>query len=96
MQNQKSKGAAWQRRREEYLRAAGRYGDLIKEGYIWPDTVEHWSVIAGGRTGPFRRAGDQTRFYLVERVGSTTSQTTCTSAGIQLLSTQPRVLQRKS
>ena len=40
MQNQKSKGAAWQRRREEYLRAAGRYGDLIKEGYISPGTVE--------------------------------------------------------
>jgi hypothetical protein len=51
MQNQKSKGAAWQRRREEYLRAAGRYDDLINEGYLPPNTVERWSVIAGGRTG---------------------------------------------
>ena len=96
MQNQKSKGAAWQRRREEYLRAAGRYGDLIKEGYMSPDTVERWSVIAGGRSGRFQRAGHETRSYLVERVGSTTSQPTCTSAGMQLLSTRPWVLQRKS
>ena len=69
MQNQKSKGATWQRRREEYLRAAGRYGDLIKEGYLPPDTVERWSVIAGGRTGGLQRAGHETRTYLVERVG---------------------------
>ena len=96
MQNQKSKGAAWQRRREEYLRAAGRYGDLIKEGYMSPDTVEHWSVIAGGRSGRFQRAGHETSSYLVERVCSTTSQPTCTSAGTQLLSTRPWVLQRKS
>ena len=96
MQNQKSKGAAWQRRREEYLRVAGRYGDLIKEGYLPPDAVERWSVIAGGRSGRFQRAGHETRSYLVERVGSTTSQPTCTSAGMQLLSTRPWVLQRKS
>lgn len=96
MQNQKSKGAAWQGRREEYLRAAGRYDDLIKEGYLLPDTVERWSVIAGGRTGPFQRAGDKTGCYLVERVGSTTSQPSCTSAGMQSLSTRPWVLRRKS
>ena len=96
MQNQKSKGAAWQRRREEYLRAAGRYDDLIKEGYLPPDNVERWSVIAGGRSGRFQRAGHETSSYLVERVGSKTSQPTCTSAGMQLLSTRPWVLQRKS
>ena len=96
MQNQKSKGAAWQRRREEYLRAAGRYDDLIKEGYLPPDTVERWSVIAGGRIGRFQRAGHETRSYLVERVGSTASQPSCTSAGMQLLSTRPWVLRRKS
>ena len=96
MQNQKSTGAAWQRRREEYLRAAGRYDDLIQEGYMPPDTVERWSVIAGGRTGHFQRAGHETSSYLVERVGSTTSQPTRTSAGMQLLSTRPWVLQRKS
>ena len=81
MQNQKSKGAAWQRRREEYLRAAGRYDDLIREGYLPPDTVEHWSVIAGGRSGRFQRAGHEARSYVVMRVGSTTSQATRTSAG---------------
>ena len=103
MQNQKSKGAAWQRRRaawqrrrEEYLQAAGRCDDLIKEGYMPPDTVERWSVIAGGRTGRFQRAGNETRFYLVERLGSATSQPTPAPAGMQLLSTRPRVLQRKS
>ena len=96
MQNQKSKGAVWQRRREEYLRAAGRYDDLIKEGYMSPDTVEHWSVIAGGRSGRFQRAGHETSPYLVERVGSTTSQSACTSPGMQLLNTRPWVLQRKS
>src|SRR5579863_2038764 len=103
MQNQKSKGAAWQRRREEYLRAAGRYDDLIKEGYLLPDTVEHWSVIAGGRTRPFRRAGYETRFYLVERVDSnnlaahtTAAASPVTPAGMQLLSTRPWALQRKS
>ena len=71
MQNQKSKGAAWRRRREEYLRTAGRYGDLIKEGYLPPDTVERWSVIAGGRSCRFHRAVHETRTYLVERVGPT-------------------------
>jgi hypothetical protein len=96
MQNQKSKNAAWQRRREEYLRAAGRYDDLIKEGYLLPDTVERWSVLAGGRSGRFQRAGHETRSYLVERVGSTASQPSRTSAGMQLLSTRPWVLQRKS
>lgn len=94
MQNQKSTGTAWQRRREEYLRAAGRYDDLIKERYMPPDTVERWSVIAGGRTGRFQRAGNETRFYLVERLGSATSQPT--PAGMQLLSTRPSALQRKS
>jgi hypothetical protein len=35
MQTQTSTRAeAWQRRREEYLRAAGRYSDLVKEGYL--------------------------------------------------------------
>jgi hypothetical protein len=96
MQNQKSKGATWQRRREEYLRAAGRYDDLIKEGYLPPDAVERWSVIAGGRSGRFQRAGHESRSYLVMRVGSTTSQHTRTLAGMQLLSTRPSVLQRKS
>ena len=96
MQNQKSKGAAWQRRREEYLRAAGRYDDLIKEGYLASDTVEHWSVIAGGRSGSFQRAGHGTRSYLVKRLGSTTSQPTRNSAGLQLVSTRPWVLQRTS
>lgn len=96
MQNQEPKGAAWQRRREEYLRAAGRYGDLIKEGYMSPESVERWSVIVGGRTGRLRQSGGVTRFYLVERVGSTTSQPRRTSAGMQLLSTRPWVLQRKS
>lgn len=71
MQNQKSTAAAWRRRREEYLRAAGRYGDLIKEGYLPPDSVERWSVIAGGRSHRFHRAGHETRTYLVERVGPT-------------------------
>jgi len=70
MQNQKSKGAAWQRRREGYLRAAGRCDDLIKEGYLLPDNVERWSVIAGGRSGRFQRAGHETRSYLVKRVDS--------------------------
>ena len=96
MQNQKSTNAAWQRRREKYLRAAGRYDDLIKEGYLPPDTVEHWSVIAGGRSDPFQQAGHETRSYLVERVGSTTSPPTRSSAGMQLLSTRPWVLQRTS
>ena len=81
MQNQKSKGAAWQRRREEYLRAAGRHDDLIKEGYVPPDAVERWSVIAGGRSGYFQRGGHEPRSYVVMRGGSTTSQTTRTSAG---------------
>jgi len=81
MQNQKSKDAAWQRRREEYLRAAGRYDDLIKEGYLPHDAVEHWSVMAGGRSGSFQRAGHETRSYVVMRVGSTTSQPTRMSAG---------------
>ena len=81
MPNQKSKCAAWQRRREEYLRAAGRYDDLIKEGYVPPDAVERWSVIAGGRSGYFQRAGQEPRSYVVMRVGSTTSQATRTSAG---------------
>ena len=96
MQNQKSKGAAWQRRREEYLRAAGRYDDLIREGYLPPDSVERWSVIAGGRSGRFQRAGHETRSYLVKRLGATTSHPTPSSAGMQLLSTRPWVLQRTS
>lgn len=96
MQNQKSKDAAWRRRREEYLLAAGRYDDLIKEGYLPPDTVERWSVIAGGRSGRFQRSGHEIRSYLVNRLGSTTSQPTRSSAGTQLLSTRPWVLQRTS
>jgi hypothetical protein len=80
MPNQKSKCAAWQRRREEYLRAAGRYDDLGKEGYLPPDTVERWSVIAGGR-GRFQRAGHEPRSYVVIRLGSTTSQAPRTSTG---------------
>jgi len=96
MQNEKSKCAAWQRRREEYLRAAGRYDDLIKEGYMPPDAVERWSVIAGGRSGRPQRRGHETRSYVVMRVGSTTSQPVRISAGKQLLSTRPAVLQRKS
>jgi len=80
MQNEKSKCAAWQRRREEYLRAAGRYDDLIKEGYMPPDAVERWSVIAGGRSGCFQRAGHEPRSYVVMRVASTTSQATRTRA----------------
>ena len=70
MPNQKSKCAAWQRRREEYLRAAGRYDDLIKEGYVPPDAVERWSVIAGGRSGRLQRPGHESNSYLVMRVGS--------------------------
>jgi len=81
MQNEKSKCAAWQRRREEYLRSAGRYDDLIKEGYMPPEAVERWSVIAGGRSGRFQRVGHETRSYVVMRVGSTTSQPTRISAG---------------
>ena len=81
MPNQKSKCAAWQRRREEYLQAAGRYDDLIKEGYLPPDTVERWSVIAGGRSGRSQRASHEPRSYVVMRVGSTASQATRTSAG---------------
>ena len=96
MENQKSKRAVWQRRREEYLRAAGRYDDLIKEGYLAPDTVEHWSIIAGGRSGSLQRPGHETRSYLVKRLGSTTSQPTRNSAGMQLVSTRPWVLQRTS
>ena len=95
MQNEKSKCAAGQRRREEYLRAAGRYDDLIKEGYAPPDAVERWSVIAGGRSGRFQRVGHETRSYVVMRVGSTTSQPAGSVAGTQLLSTRPWVLQRK-
>jgi len=81
MPNQKSKCAAWQRRREKYLRAAGRYDDLINEGYVRPDAVERWSVIAGGRGGYFKRAGYEPRSYVVMRMGSTASQATRTSAG---------------
>jgi hypothetical protein len=96
MQNRKSKRATWQLRREEYLRAAGRYDALIKEGYLPPDTIERWSVIAGGRSGRFQRSGDETRSYLVKRLSSTTSQPTRNSARVQLLSTRPWVLQRTS
>jgi hypothetical protein len=95
MQNRKSKRATWQCRREEYLRAAGRYDDLIKEGYLPPDTIERWSVIAGGRSR-FQRSGHETRSYLVKRLSWTTSQPTRSSAGMQLLSTRPWVLQRTS
>lgn len=96
MQSQKSKRATWQRRREEYLRAAGRNDDLIKEGYLEPGTIERWSVIAGGRSGRFQRSGHETKSYLVKRLTSTTSQSTHSSAGVQLLSTRPWVLQRTS
>jgi hypothetical protein len=96
MQNQKSKVAAWQRRREEYLRAAERCDDLIKEGYMPPDNVERWSVIDGGRSGHSLRAGHETRSYLVKRFGSTSSHPTCTPAGMQSLNTRPWVLPRKS
>ena len=46
-----------------------------------PDAVERWSVIAGGRSGYFQRAGHEPRSYVVMRVGSTASQATRTSAG---------------
>ena len=51
MQIQTSNRAAawWQRRREEYLRASGRYGDLIKEGYLSDEAGARWSVVEGGR-----------------------------------------------
>ena len=81
MQNRKSKRATWQLRREEYLRAAGRYDALIKEGYLPPDTVERWSVIAGGRSGRSQRTSHEPRSYVVMRAGSTTSQATRSSAG---------------
>jgi hypothetical protein len=77
MQNQKSKGAAWQRRREEYLRAAERDGDLIKEGYVSPGAEARWSIIVGGRTGRNFRVGDETTVHLVERGTRDETRTTC-------------------
>jgi hypothetical protein len=67
-----NRAAAWQRRREEYLRAAGRYGDLMKEEYLADDAGARWSVFEGGRRGRSRnlRAAREARLYLVERLSS--------------------------
>jgi hypothetical protein len=71
MQTQTSnRAAAWQRRREEYLRAAGRYGDLIKEGYLSDGAGARWSVVEGGRKFRSLRAAREARLYLVERLGA--------------------------
>lgn len=48
----------WRRRREDYLRATGRYDDLIREGYEPAIQVGKWSVIRGGRA---RRSRETTR-----------------------------------
>ncbi len=71
MQIQTSNRAeAWQRRREEYLRASGRYGDLIKEGYLSDEAGARWSVVEGGRKVRRLRAAREARLCLVERLSS--------------------------
>ena len=47
--------AAWQSRREQYLRESGRHVDLIREGYASEDDATNWTAVAGGRArGPLK------------------------------------------
>jgi hypothetical protein len=65
-----NRAAAWQRRREEYLRAAGRYGDLIKEGYLPDEAGTRWRIVEGGRKVRSLRPAREARLYFVERLSS--------------------------
>ena len=62
--------ARWRSRREEYLRASGRQGDLVSEGFEPAASAASWAVIAGGRSvdlpKPIPRAG----LFLVKKVSS--------------------------
>lgn len=59
----------WRCRREEYLRAAGRDEDLIREGYETPRPDAKLVVIPGG--GPRSRASQpEIRLFVVKRVVS--------------------------
>ncbi len=49
MKQQSLRSLNWRQRREEYLRAAGRLDDLIREGYEPAIQLGKWSAIPGGR-----------------------------------------------
>ncbi len=68
MPNHKLKrGSDWRCRREEYLRASGRQGDLIREGYEASREQAKLVAIRGGCKGyPASESG--IRLFVVKRV----------------------------
>ncbi len=57
----------WRRRREEYLRATGRWDELISEGYEAAPLSPQWSVVPGGRRGTPEGQPGSIRLYLLSR-----------------------------
>ena len=71
MPNQQAKSSVpWRCRREEYLRAAARYDDLIKEGYMPAASRPSWSVIVGGRMNRAPNKSREIGLYLLKGVAS--------------------------
>jgi hypothetical protein len=67
MPNHKLKrGSDWRCRREEYLRASGRYDDLIREGYETSGPQAKLVVIPGGRRRP-AASDPEIRLFFVKR-----------------------------
>jgi hypothetical protein len=67
---QKQHGAAWRRRREEYLRSSGRRADLVKEGYEAAGSMTSWTVIVGDRRSRCPRPRARGGLFFVKGVAS--------------------------
>jgi hypothetical protein len=46
-----TRAQAWRLRREEYLRAANRCEDLVREGFEDSNAATEWTVVQGGLRG---------------------------------------------
>jgi hypothetical protein len=69
-QQPKNHAEAWRTRREEYLRAAGRQSDLVKEGFERAHSTATWAVIVGGRASRPGKPNPRGDLFLMKRVGS--------------------------
>jgi hypothetical protein len=81
MPKQKSKSsAAWQHRREEYLRESGRHIDLINEGYKGCVLSTDWIVVVGHRKSHCQESCPTRKLVLVNGQTQSSPENTPRSA----------------
>ncbi len=65
--SKKRRAAAWRSRREEYLRASGRQGDFVKEGFEPAASIASCAVIAGGLPTRVTKPNPKAGLFLVKQ-----------------------------